>query len=268
VDVEKYSRRRTVAQISVVDALTKCLKLALTEVSKQYIDYAQANGLNFDADIIKLPTGDGAAVVFPFEGLHDIHLCFATHLLKAVHQFNENTPCEKFAAHGWCNCHPNFNIRTGISEGKAIVYVDINGGYNVAGGVVNMAARAMGAGDRNQIIFTDEAYKDIVEMDENPQMVEKFVRYETPIKHNLMTYFYQFVDPSLPHLNSSPSSELELYARSRSVMSAMASSGVPIPDPTAMSNVDKKTFVTQMESFASALAGIMNEAKKIRQPEE
>ena len=77
VDVEKYSKRRTLTQIQVVDALTHCLKAALAGISEKYVEYAQANSLNFKTDIIRLPTGDGAAIVFTFDGLHDIHLEFA-----------------------------------------------------------------------------------------------------------------------------------------------------------------------------------------------
>jgi hypothetical protein len=141
-DVEKYSRRRTAAQIDVVDAMTKSLNSALIAISQKYVHYAQDNTLNFNTDIIKLPTGDGAAVIFSFDGLYDVHLDFAKSLLNAAHELNSSNPCDTFANEGWCNCHPNFNLTVGISEGKGIVYKDVNGGFNVAGGVINMAGQS------------------------------------------------------------------------------------------------------------------------------
>src|SRR5207253_327703 len=80
-----------------------------------------------------------------------------------------------------CNCHPNFNLTVGISEGKGIVYKDVNGGFNVAGVVINMAARAMAMAERNQIFFTEDACKAMVEMDQDPHLVDRLVRFEYPL---------------------------------------------------------------------------------------
>lgn len=253
VDVEKYSRRRTVNQISVVDSLTQSLKKALSDVSKDYISYAQTNNLNFETDIIKLPTGDGAAIIFPFDGLHDIHLKFALHLLKSVSELNNSSICEKFNSQGWCNCHSNFNLTIGISEGKGIVYTDINGNYNVAGAVVNMAARAMGTADRNQIILTQEAYNQLIEMDEDTQLVDKFISFDVQIKHGLQMQVYQYTDPTIDYINNIPPKDLVFAERSKQVMNMLRNSGLPIPDTKVFETVDKEAMMSTMEAFAKTL---------------
>src|SRR6266487_992936 len=102
-DVESYSKRRTPNQLKVIDNFTKSLELAMEATSKVYLDYAQQNNLNFKHDILVIPTGDGAAIVFPFDGLPEIHLTFAKELLKQCHEARATTPCEYFDQNGWCN---------------------------------------------------------------------------------------------------------------------------------------------------------------------
>jgi hypothetical protein len=130
LDIESYSQRRTTNQVGIIDEFTNCLQKTLKEVGQEFIDFMQKKDLNFRDDIILIPTGDGAAVCFTFEGLHDIHVKFAESFLKNENQHNQSSPrCEKFEANGWCNCHNKFNVRIGIDEGKAIIYKDINDNY-------------------------------------------------------------------------------------------------------------------------------------------
>lgn len=82
VDVEKYSKRRTQTQAQVIEKFTESLNEALTEVSKDYIKYSQDNDLNLREDTIVIPTGDGAAIGFSFDGIHDIHLWLGLKLLR------------------------------------------------------------------------------------------------------------------------------------------------------------------------------------------
>ena len=230
IDIEKYSKRRTLSQITVIDALTKCMKEALESVKKKHIEYAQTNSLNFQDDIITLPTGDGAAIVFTFDGLHDIHLNFAISLLESASNKRSGDKCEKFNAEGWCNCHPYFNLRVGISEGKGIIFKDVNNHFNVAGGVVNMAARTMGLGERNQIIFTEEAYNLIIDMVDNPHLVDFFKQFtDIELKHDVKVNVYQFIDKKLLFLNSAPPNELLLYERAKTARDKMRAAGFQIP---------------------------------------
>lgn len=232
VDVEKYSRRRTLNQISVIDALTGCMSEALGAVSRKYLDYAQANGANFQTDIVTLPTGDGAAIAFSFDGLHDIHLSFALSLLESAALLRSGEDCAKFEQEGWCNCHPYFNLRIGISEGKGILFSDLRNQFNVAGGAVNLAARAMGLADRNQIMFTEEAYGQIVDMVDDPHLVDRFVQFpEVEVKHDLRMTVYQYVDKSCSYLNSEPPELLTIRKKLESALGKLRSAGFPTVPP-------------------------------------
>ncbi len=268
-DIEKYSKRRTQTQIATIDAFTECMRRALSHTGKAYLDYAQQNNLNLSTDLIKIPTGDGAAIVFTFEGLHDIHLHSAKEFLREAHLLRMGEPCEKFEAVGWCNCHPYFNLRVGIAEGKAILYRDINGGYNVAGGTINLAARVMTKMARNQIGFTESAYEQIVDMVEDPSMSDKFVRYDdVRIKHGESLTIYQYVCHEEPSLNSDPPEELYLYAKVDSAMKRLSTlGGFAFPDFSSIVSGDRAETARSMLAILEQLEGITTVAKGIAKQE-
>lgn len=258
LDIERYSTRRTLNQLDVIDAMTACVAEALEGVGKQYLAYAQKNNLNFKTDIISIPTGDGAAVVFSFDGLHDIHLAFAKRLLEAAWNRRQGTQCEIFDREGWCNCHPYFNLRVGISEGKGIVFTDVNENYNCAGGVMNLASRAMGLGDRNQIIFTEAGYRQIIDMITDPTFIKNFVEFkDVSIKHGEKINVYQYVGTGEPFLNSAPPEDLILRDRLLKSMKEMRGLGLPIPDEKGPFNsLDKKEMVQFIERMSGVLGGL------------
>lgn len=94
-DIMNYSLRRTLNQVIIIESFMECIRNALKETSKEFIDYCQDNNINFLNDVIFIPTGDGAAVVFPFSGIHDVHLFFAKSLLKNISNVNKDD-CEKY----------------------------------------------------------------------------------------------------------------------------------------------------------------------------
>jgi hypothetical protein len=221
VDVQSYSKRRSQAQVSVIDAFMECLSKALKTTSQKYIEYTQANDMNFHTDIIVLPSGDGAAIAFPFEGLHDIHLFFAVNLLEEVKKNNDEANCDKFRENGWCNCHNSFNLCVGISEGKGILYKDINDSYNIAGNVINIAARVMGKAEANQIIFTEEAYRQLIDMVDDPNLDDEFREYTgVNIKHDLKINVYQYI-ASNEAINPAPPEDLVFAKRSRELLDTL-----------------------------------------------
>ena len=69
VDISNYSKRKSTIQKRVINNFTNISQDALESISQMYIKYAQDNNLNFVTDIIKIPTGDGLAIIFPFEPL-------------------------------------------------------------------------------------------------------------------------------------------------------------------------------------------------------
>lgn len=253
VDVKQYSKRRSQNQVKVVKAFMDALKKAKDIVSKQYLDFAQSNGRNFKTDIIVLPTGDGAAVGFPF-GIHDIHLVFARQLLKTISEHNSIEQCEKFKDNGWCNCHPFFNVRVGIDEGKAILYKDLNENYNITGNVISMASRVMDCGDAGHILMTEGAYEQLVEMTEDPHLDDNFRKYEgVKIKHGLEIIIYQYANLNEPYINCAPPEDLDLNQRAQVVMDNLYESGFPIP---TFNNDEygKSELIELVENFGQLLS--------------
>jgi len=225
-------------------------------MSKEYVEFAQRNNINFQEDIIRLPTGDGAAIVFPFDGLPEIHLFFAKQLLRDIYEANSNSPCPKYNEHGWCNCHANFGIRVGISEGKGIIYKDINDNYNVAGGVINMSARIMTMGNRSQIMFTEEAYRQIIDMVDDPNLVDRFREYKNiRIKHNIRIPVYQYLGEGELYIDPEISEELALSAKMDTVMSSMSKLGEGAAQTSNFSAKEMLQTLGVLESLANTLTG-------------
>jgi hypothetical protein len=205
IDVEKYSRRRSHVQMALIDRFTGLLHDALSQTGMVYENYARANELSIPDDVLLLPTGDGAAVLFSFEGLHDIHLCFARKLLQLIHASNAEDGCSVFAENGWCNCHSSFAVRIGISEGKAIFYRDANRRLNVAGRTVNLAARVMSVGDRGQILFTEDAFRQMADLTNDPALVANFRFYpNVHLKDGEKTTIYQYLGSEEEYVNAAP----------------------------------------------------------------
>jgi hypothetical protein len=194
----------------------------LTEISQRYVSYSQANDLNLRANTIVIPTGDGAAIGFPFGGLHEIHLRFALTLLERTSEARSAAPCEKFNENGWCHCHPYFNLRIGVADGRAIVYKDVNSNYNMAGTVVNYAARVMGIVDGNQVAFTADAYRQIVDMVDDPALADRFREYPgVTIKHGERISLYQYIEPGVNGLNIDEPVKLLVDQNMRGLMEEM-----------------------------------------------
>lgn len=163
-DVESYSRRATRTQASVVAALTMLLRETVGGLTAAREPLEAATKVEFLSDVIVIPTGDGAAIVFPFLGIPDIHLTFARMLVDAASARVMRAECEDFLKQGWCNCHDCFNLRIGLSEGIGIIYKDVNGRFNAAGRVINLASRVMNTAGRNEIVVTDEGYRELKEL--------------------------------------------------------------------------------------------------------
>lgn len=253
LDIEKYSKRRTSMQVSLIDQFTNILNKALVQVGKDYLDYVQKNGLNFKNDIILIPTGDGAAVVFPFEALPSIHLDYAKTILSEIFIINSSNRCEEFMSAGWCNCHSNLNVRIGIAEGKGIIYEDVNGNYNVAGNVINMSSRVMGMADRNQIIFTKDAYDQLIDLIDIPDLYKEFIEYsDVEIKHGTKISLYHFIGQHEEYINAVVPERLYLGQRAKVISNMMK--GISIGDE----RLDEKKLLDFFEGFAASMIGQKN----------
>ena len=82
-----------------------------------------------------------------------------------------------------------------MSHGEGIIYRDINGNFNIAGGVVNLASRVMATAGPNEIAFTEAAYRHYVDFSRNPVVYAEYFRKRpsVQIKHDqvLDVYIYR-----------------------------------------------------------------------------
>lgn len=208
-DIVSYSRRKTYAQVQVIHAFMRSLEHAISDTARDVIEYANANDINIRRDVVLIPCGDGAALAFPFEGLHGLHLRFALHLLRIVQELNDSYSCEVFREHNWCDCHPAFLLRCGLADGTTVLYRDINGAYNVAGDTVNMAARAMQSAGEGHIFLTDRGFEELTELVHGTQ--DHFRKYPNVLlKHNLRVDLYQYIESGRTGLEISEAQHLSL----------------------------------------------------------
>jgi class 3 adenylate cyclase len=259
VDVESYSKRRTLCQLSVIDALTKDLTDALSEVAREHLTYSQTNDLNFKTDVITIPTGDGAAIVFTFEGLPTIHLDLALALLRQAQQRRTSTPCPSFDTAGWCNCHASYNLRIGVSEGKVILFHDTNDNWNVAGGTINIASRVMSLADRNQILVSADAYRQVVDLVDDPTFASHFVEFpDVEIKHAEKIVVYQYVGKKEDYVNRMPPEGIVTKQRLQASLQVLKG-GLPFPDFDTLRDLGPKGVVEFVETFA----GVIDKMQKL-----
>jgi class 3 adenylate cyclase len=163
VDVKSYSGHTARTQQEIVGKLTSCLNRALIKTTKQFTSYQrQHREIDFHKGIVKIPTGDGAAIAFSYTGHPYIHLIFALSLLEAIEKSNGKTTSDV----------NQFHVRIGIAHDKGIIYKDMNGNYNLAGRAINMASRVMDIADQNQIMLSNQAYDNLIE--DQKQFAEKF----------------------------------------------------------------------------------------------
>jgi hypothetical protein len=125
-------------------------------------------------------------------------------------------------------------VRIGVSEGKGILYRDINGNYNIAGNPINFACRLLGLGDRSQILATEDSYKTIIDMTEDTTLEGKFtLRGPVEIKHKLTINVYQYVGEE-SYVNTDTPSMISFRSRMDELKeSALESIGVTTPKEPA-----------------------------------
>ena len=133
-----------------------------------------------------LPTGDGICVALVGDKRDDIHMLVA---LEVLNQLSEHNRTGK----------QRFSIRIGVNENKDIVYWDINSKKNFAGRGINFAQRFMNLADSGQIVVGPSVFE---KLGQTNKYNGKFKEYFVTLKHNKKIQAYQFVDASLPFLNS------------------------------------------------------------------
>jgi TolB-like protein/Tfp pilus assembly protein PilF len=96
-----------------------------------------------DEQLVRLPTGDGMALVFRHSPEEPAHcaLEIAEALLK----------------------HPELPVRMGIHSGPVSEVTDVSGRTNIAGAGINMAQRVMDCGDAGHILLSQHVADDLVQ---------------------------------------------------------------------------------------------------------
>jgi class 3 adenylate cyclase len=266
VDIVSYSKRKSTVQRTLIDEFTRVVNEGLHAIGQKYLQYSQSHDANFANDIIKIPTGDGIAVVFTFEGLQLLSLDFVEYLLEAIFRHNTSLPCERFDINGWCNCHSCFRVRVGVSEGKGIVFKDVNGLYNVAGSTINLAARVMGLADGGQVFFTKDAFRNLVDMTTDTTLEERFREYSNvKIKHGVKVDVHQYCPSEKPYINATEPEELLLRREMESISSQMwpgMGAGLEGLDPKAMNQVAREMLGLQTK-MVDLLKGPLKDMSKL-----
>jgi hypothetical protein len=85
--------------------------------------------------------------------------------------------------------------------------------------VINLAARVMGLVDGNQIALTDNAYSQLIDMADDPNMADRFREYANArIKHDVHITIHQYVNPDDTFLNSEVPEELAATIEAQSIL--------------------------------------------------
>jgi serine/threonine protein kinase/Flp pilus assembly protein TadD len=171
-DIVAYSRQPMDEQQRLLSTLQQAVR------STPAFAHAQA------ADkLIRLPTGDGMALVFFGDPAAPAHC--ALELSRALRE------------------HPEVKLRMGIHSGPVYRVADINAARNVAGGGINMAQRVMDCGDGGHILVSKTVADTLAEVSTWSKVVLQDLG-EAEVKHGVRVHIYNLYtddagNPTLPH---------------------------------------------------------------------
>src|ERR1700736_4748112 len=132
IDIVGYSKLSINDQRAAIDELTQAVR-----ASEQF---QNAEG---GARLIKIPTGDGMALVF-YKSAEEPVEC-ALEIIRALKE------------------HPKIQLRMGVHSGPVSGVIDVNGQANLAGAGLNMAQRVMDCGDAGHILISKRVADDLGE---------------------------------------------------------------------------------------------------------
>ena len=132
IDIVSYSKLSINDQRAAIDELTQVVR-----TSEQFQN-AEAG-----ARLIKIPTGDGMALVF-YKSPEEPVEC----ALEISHALKE---------------YPRLQLRMGVHSGPVSGVIDVNGHANLAGAGLNMAQRVMDCGDAGHILVSKRVAEDLGE---------------------------------------------------------------------------------------------------------
>ncbi len=171
IDIVGYSKLRTAEQSAQIQMLREIVR------NTDQFRVADAEG-----KLLRLPTGDGGALVF--RNLEGPVLC-AVEIAKALRS------------------HPDVRVRMGIHSGPVNEVTDLNEQANIAGAGINIAQRVMDCGDAGHILVSKHATEDLEQYDQwHPYLHDLG---ECEIKHGERLHVVNFYDHEVG--NSAPPSK-------------------------------------------------------------
>jgi TolB-like protein/Tfp pilus assembly protein PilF/class 3 adenylate cyclase len=170
IDIVGYSKLSINDQRAAIDELTQAVR-----TSEQFQN-AEAG-----ARLIKIPTGDGMALVF-YKSPEEPVEC-ALEISRALKE------------------HPKIQLRMGAHSGPVSGVIDVNGQANLAGAGLNMAQRVMDCGDAGHILLSRRVADDIGEYEQWRPLLHDLGACE--VKHGMRVsivnlYADQVGNPELP----------------------------------------------------------------------
>jgi TolB-like protein/class 3 adenylate cyclase/Tfp pilus assembly protein PilF len=170
IDIVGYSKLSINEQRAAVDELNEVVR-----ASEQF-QKAEAAGR-----LIKIPTGDGMALVF-YTSPEAPAQC-AVEISGALKE------------------HPRLQLRMGVHSGPVSGVIDVNGHANLAGAGLNMAQRVMACGDAGHILLSKHVAEDLEEYEHWRPLLHDLGACE--VKHGMRVsivnlYADQVGNPQLP----------------------------------------------------------------------
>jgi TolB-like protein/class 3 adenylate cyclase/Tfp pilus assembly protein PilF len=134
IDIVGYSKLRTTEQSAHIEQLRDIVR------GTDQFRIAEAEG-----KLLRLPTGDGGALVF--RNLEAPVLC-AVEIANSLRD------------------HPELRVRMGIHSGPVNEVTDLNEQANIAGAGINIAQRVMDCGDAGHILVSNHVAEDLEQYDQ------------------------------------------------------------------------------------------------------
>lgn len=132
-------------------------------------------------DVVCLPTGDGMCLCFI--SATDIALKVAAEV--QIDLARKNRECVKERKKKVC-------VRMGIHLGNVLRIHDLKYSFNLAGAAINLAQRAMDCGNEGHILCTQDAYKQLVQMEKQYKQSLKPIPKLFTVKHGLRLKLYNY----------------------------------------------------------------------------
>src|SRR3989454_1151513 len=176
IDIVGYSKLSVNEQHARIEELNEIVR-----ASEQFQKAEAANR------ILKIPTGDGMALVF-YKSPEEPAQC----AFEIATEVKKNAGAKE---------RPQLRLRMGIHSGPVSGVVDVNERTNVAGGGINMAQRVMDCGDAGHILLSHHVAEDLEEFERWRPFLHDIGTFE--VKHGVRVnvtnlYSDEVGNPNLP----------------------------------------------------------------------